>query len=641
MTLPWLPVVLVDVLGSASALILAAACVFSARRLVARRPADSFLHYLYFLTLAIAIFACSRSVGHLVKQGLLHAGLADLWRQIAPFSGAANTATFIMIFGFSLYFDRQRRLKHEIDRAGHDLAAARAARAQAEETELRLRTIFDAMEDVVYVVDREARLVFCNRRLEALLPEIEVGHLCPGAKDGYFLPASTARLDPVTIGERPLGQELHIGESLFSLVRIGLFWGDGRPVTLFVGRDTTAERHLEEQLRHAQKMEAVGTLAGGIAHDINNALTPIIGYAEIGLLKFGSDPEAAKYFSDISSSASRAAKLISGILAFSRRQVIQKTNTDLNRLLRSLMAMLQNIVEEDIELRLQLADNLPSLAVDQGQIEQVLTNCIVNARDAMPEGGLLLIESRTEPDCDTLCQGCGEVASGPHVVLSITDTGIGMDEKTLTRIFEPYFTTKPRGKGTGLGLAMSHGIVHQHGGHITFVSEPGKGTTCRIYLPVRGGDERNAPESAAAETVPVVKEQPGRDRLLLVAEDNQAVRQLVRDCLTTYGFRVEEAENGGAALERFLELGGRLDLLVTDVIMPDMDGRQLAERLRRQQADLPVLFMSGYSGEVVARKGVLEDGVEFIGKPFSPAALLEKVERALAAGTAPEDGAVP
>ena len=385
--------------------------------------------------------------------------------------------------------------------------------------------------------------------------------------------------------------------------------------TMGVIADITQRKRLEELLRESQKMEAVGRLAGGIAHDFNNLLTVIAGRGELVLSKLTPGDSRRQDIQLIQTTAQRAAALTGQLLAFSRRQVLQPMVIDLHAVIGNVVPMLRRLIGEDIEIQ-TVADATGRVKVDPGQIEQVLVNLAVNARDAMPDGGRLVIATA---DADL-----GEGLPGPCVVLSVADTGIGMNDETRLRIFEPFFTTKPQGKGTGLGLSMVYGIVQQHGGTITVDSAPGQGATFRIYLP--------RVDEAAAEggiiSVPVSDSDRGSETILLV-EDEPHVRELVAEVLQDSGYTVLAAPGPVAALELSDRHPGPIHLLLTDVVMPEMSGPELCQRLTGLRPRMRVLYMSGYTDEALGRRGVLEPGTFLLQKPFRLDALAQKVRETL------------
>jgi PAS domain S-box-containing protein len=387
--------------------------------------------------------------------------------------------------------------------------------------------------------------------------------------------------------------------------------------------EVTERKRLEQQLRQAQKMEAVGRLAGGVAHDFNNMLTIISGYSGL-LLEHPSTVEPLRGYADeIRNASGRAASLTRQLLAFSRQQVLAPRVLELNAVVANIEKMLKRLIGEDIELVTVLGENLWPIKADPGQLEQVLLNLAVNARDAMPSGGVLSVATANVEMDSVAAQALFPLKPGPYVLMTFSDTGIGMDAQTQAHIFEPFFTTKETGKGTGLGLAMVYGIVKQSGGYIWVYSEVGKGATFKIYLP-RSEDELDGSGPGRSR----VEAQHGTETLLLV-EDEDAVRSLVRNVLREKGYRVLEASGGEEALE-FSELyAGRIDLLVTDVVMPQMNGRELARRLLNVRPQIKVLYISGYTENAVWFQNGLDSSGAFLQKPFSPEALARKVREVL------------
>jgi signal transduction histidine kinase/ActR/RegA family two-component response regulator len=379
----------------------------------------------------------------------------------------------------------------------------------------------------------------------------------------------------------------------------------------------------EEQLRQSQKMEAIGQLAGGVAHDFNNLLTAINGYSELCLKRLSPSDPLHRHIEQIRKSGERAASLTRQLLAFSRKQILQPKIIDLNQIVVDMNKMLHRLIGEDIDLLMGLAADLGKVKADPNQIEQVLLNLSINARDAMPKGGRLTIETSNVNLSEDFSRGHVAVSPGQYVMLAVSDNGCGMDAETQAHIFEPFFTTKEVGKGTGLGLATVYGIVKQSEGTIWLYSEVGRGTTFKIYLPCA---ER--PVKVVEVEADNLELSQGTETVLLV-EDEEIVREMATEILRDSGYHVLEAKHGHEALTLGRQHSGDIHLMLTDVVMPQMSGRQLAEQLTPLRRDMKVLYMSGYTDDAIVHHGVLEEGTAFIGKPFTPSALTRKVREVL------------
>ncbi len=388
-------------------------------------------------------------------------------------------------------------------------------------------------------------------------------------------------------------------------------------------RDITTRKQLEAQLLQTQKMEAIGQLAGGIAHDFNNILVPMIGYAELGMMSLPPDSTLYTNLKHIHEAAQRGAALTGQILAFSRKQTLTMEPIDLNEVVAQFEKMLRRLIGENIELQLFLSPKLGLVKADRGQLEQILLNLAVNARDAMPNGGKLTLETANVQLDETYTEKHLEVQPGPYVMLTVSDTGHGMDVETQQRIFEPFFTTKPQGKGTGLGLSTVFGIVKQHGGHIWVYSESGRGTTFKIYLP-QAEDALQPVGTPTTEPLSVY----GTETVLVV-EDEAMVRNLVCETLEAHGYNVLEAQHPDDGLQLASAYENTIHLLLTDVIMPHMNGRELYQKMAAIRPGLKVLFMSGYTDNVIAHHGILDEEVNFLQKPFTVQSLTRKVRQVL------------
>jgi PAS domain S-box-containing protein len=405
--------------------------------------------------------------------------------------------------------------------------------------------------------------------------------------------------------------------------------GQHRVIRIYgAAQDNTTQKHLEQQLLQSQKMEAIGRLAGGVAHDFNNLLTVILGYGQVLKEQAHSEQPEWEHLDEILKAAERAAQLTNQLLAFSRRQILRPRSISLNTVVADLEKMLRRLIGEDIELLTSLDSDLGLACADPGQIEQVIMNLVVNARDAMPSGGKLTIETGNVELDDSYVRQHANVKSGSYVMLAVSDTGVGMDAQTIARIFEPFFTTKEMGKGTGLGLATVFGIVEQSEGNIWVYSEPGQGTSFKVYLPrLKQGskadpDRRPARSSAARGS-----------GTILVVEDENSVRALSRSILSRAGYTVLDTGDVDEALRLCEHHPGTISLLMIDVVLPKMSGPETAERALQLRPEMQVLYSSGYTDSAISRNAVLKQGAFFLEKPFTPDALIQKVQQVLNAGT--------
>jgi len=499
--------------------------------------------------------------------------------------------------------------------------------------EQRYRALLDNARDAISVLTPGGVVLEANRAWERLLgvPREHalgrnVADFAPDPKSGLQSEYDKAVAQrggsvPPSLIRRPDGTEIQV-ELSRTAVEIA-----GEKFILSIGRDVTDRLRLEEQFRQAQKMEAIGSLAGGIAHDFNNLLSVILSYTELALGDLKPGNPLREDLEQVKRAGERSCDLTRQLLAFSRQQLLQPQILDLNAILAGMEKMLRRLLGEAVQLSLLTFTNIGRVYVDRGQIEQVVMNLAVNARDAMPSGGKLSIETgNVDLDAVYAAQHHG-LTPGPYVMLAVTDTGTGMDAATRARIFEPFFTTKEMGKGTGLGLATVFGIVTQSHGHIWVYSEPGKGTTFKIYFPRR--------DPVADDEVPAVAPttDPRGSETVLLVEDEDQVRALARRILGQNGYNVLEAQNGGEAFLICEQFEARIHLLVTDVVMPRMSGKQLAERLAVVRPDMRVLFMSGYTDNTIVHHGVLDAGVAFLQKPITPDAFLRKVREVLDASS--------
>ncbi|MGA2974817.1 MAG: response regulator [Spirochaetia bacterium] len=424
----------------------------------------------------------------------------------------------------------------------------------------------------------------------------------------------------------PAGIELACGAATYSAVFAPIL--EAGYLNIYA-MDITQQRTLEQQLLQSQKMDAIGRLAGGVAHDFNNILTAIIGYTDFLQGRLGTENPLCREVGQIRKAGQRAASLTQQLLAFSRRQIFKLQVLDLNGIVNGMQMMLQRLINESISFELHLDPSLGRVRADASQVEQILLNLVINASDAMPRGGKLLIETSNVELDENYTHMHIDVKPGPHVQLVVSDTGTGMDEETRQHLFEPFFTTKERGKGTGLGLSMVFGIVKQSGGNIWVYSEPGRGTAFKIYFPRVFESLEEAPKE------PTTDEVPRGSETVLVVEDEGMIREIINLTLVEHGFTVLPAQDGEEAFRICEEHTGPIHLLLCDVILPKMSGRDVVKRLTSRRPDMRVLYMSGYTANAIVHHGVLEPGIAFLQKPFSPAALLAKVREVLSAESPP------
>jgi two-component system, cell cycle sensor histidine kinase and response regulator CckA len=511
-----------------------------------------------------------------------------------------------------------------------DITERKRAEQEHKKSEERYREVVENAHDMIYVRDLEGNYISINQASERITgyprEELLKMNFLQMVAPEYLEQARRMSARKLA-GEEAKAYDLEMvakdGRRIAVEVNTRVMFQDGIAVGIQgIARDVTERKHLEAQLRQSQKMEAVGQLAGGIAHDFNNLLTAITGYSELTMRTLQSADPLCQNLEEIKRAGDRAAALTRQLLAFSRKQVLQPKVLNLNTVVADLEKMLRRLIGENIDLKTGLGSELWRIKADPGQIEQVIVNLAVNARDAMIRGGKLTIQTRNVLLEEDYATHQLTIIPGAYVMLTISDTGMGMDATTQARIFEPFFTTKEAGRGTGLGLSTVYGIIEQSGGAIRVYSEIGQGTTFKIYLP--RVEEAQMPEQAIKNT-----ETPKGAETILLIEDEELVRNLTRKVLESHNYKVLEAPDGGAALLVSDIHTGSIDLLLTDVIMPGISGPEAAARLKRLRPKMKVLYMSGYMDNTIVQQGVVEDGVNLIRKPFSPGGLLQQVREAL------------
>jgi len=534
-----------------------------------------------------------------------------------------------------LFLKEERSLIDAIaERLGHILDRIKG-KEELQRTNRFLDSIIENIPNMIFLKDaKELRFIRFNRAGEDLLGYSRDDLL--GKNDYDLFPKEQAdwftekdqkvlrEMDVIDIEEEPV-RTRHKGERTLHTKKVPILNVEGEPEYLLgISEDITERKKLEAQFQQAQKMEAVGRLAGGVAHDFNNLLMTIMGNADLMLMGLAEDDPFREKLEQIGQNGKRAARLTRQLLAFSRKQILQPVALDLNELIKGFVKMLERLIGEDVELETVLVSGLRLVKADPGQVEQIIMNLVINARDAMPGGGKVIIETaNADLDEDYVRAHDVSLQPGPYVMLAVSDTGTGMDEETRSNIFEPFFTTKEVGKGTGLGLSTVYGIVKQSGGYIWVYSEPGQGTTFKIYLP-----------AVVGETVQRKKEQPPADDLtgsetILVVEDDDALRNLGREILERQGYRVLDAGNGIEALRISEAHRGQIHLMITDVVMPKMGGKKVADRSQPLYPQMKVIYMSGYTDNSIAHHGILAPGLNFLQKPFSPEVLARKVREVL------------
>ncbi|HKN33309.1 MAG TPA: PAS domain S-box protein [Terriglobales bacterium] len=523
----------------------------------------------------------------------------------------------------------RKRTEEELRRAHQELE--RRTDQQLREYQNRLALIVDSSEDAILGKDLDGFITHWNKGAERIY----------GYTSDEMVGKPISLLVPKDQPDEILGimQKIRRGESVehYESVRVTK---DGRHLQMSISvspirdsagkivgastiaRNMTAQKRAEDQLRQAQKMEAIGRLAGGVAHDFNNILGIITACGE--LLRDRVEPKAEPYIQNIKTAAERGASLTRQLLAFSRKQVVQPKVLDLNERLKETSKLLRPLMGDDVEIVINPQSSSALVEIDPGQLDQILLNLAVNARDAMPRGGKLILETAAMDFDEAFGAQHPPIAAGKYALLAVSDTGIGMDAATISRIFEPFFTTKELGKGTGLGLATVYGIVRQSGGYIWVYSEPGRGTTFKMYLP-SAEDKIGAEADSEAEAV--LPKRHGT--AILLVEDDELMRSLTKQMLEEHGYTVLEARDGKTALDILASNHAAIDLMLTDVVMRGISGPELSVRLRNSHPDVKLVYMSGYTGELIAEHDVLQPGITLLEKPFTRAALLTTIHTVL------------
>lgn len=559
----------------------------------------------------------------LMRNGVDNAGI---WRHIRKDGSIIE----VEITSHALLFDQRRAemvLAHDVTERRLAEASLAASAANFRRLSQEFHGLLDAIPDSLMLLNRDLKVLWVNRAAAENIgdnPEALAGRLCYGLWYGRTSPCEPCPiLESFATGKRRSETITRPDGRIWDIRTVPLTDEQGIITNVIeLKRDITEHRQIEEQFRHSQKLEGIGQLAGGIAHDFNNVLTAVVGFAGLLQMQMDKSDPLIHYADEIMAAGQRGAALTQQILALSRKQVLNMKPANLNEIIRDLEKMLQRLLREDISIKLNLFSKDLLIFADASQIDQVLINLATNARDAMPEGGKLSIA--TEPfvmDRDYV-EMCGYGSPGEYALITISDTGCGMDPDTKSRIFEPFFTTKEVGRGTGLGLAVVHGIVKQHNGYIDIYSEVGKGTIFKIYLPLT--------EHASYETHEKHDNQiRGGTETVLIAEDDAALRALSRSVLSHYGYNVIDAVDGEDAVLKFDRNKDSIELVILDGIMPNMNGREAFDEIRKLCPDMKAIFMSGYAKDIFTYDGIPDRAAVFIQKPVTPNSLLRKVREAL------------
>lgn len=510
------------------------------------------------------------------------------------------------------------QLSAEFNKMSH---AVRDREQRLLKSQRKIRELFERVEHALFRLDPDFRIMEGNRKFE---------ELCAGG-DNFLEFVPRQERDPVARAAssgKLVGVEIEIRDRAVArhTIVLSLYpeYGPGDQIAGFDGHfvDITEKKKMEDALHQNQKLESLGLLAGGVAHDFNNILTVILGYSEVCLMGLPEDHALQSRIKVIADSARRASNLTRQLLAFSRKQVMEMCVFNLNNLINNMTKMLGRLIGENIPIQLNLREDIENIKADPGQVEQIIMNLAVNARDAMPDGGTLVLETDSMVLDEDYCRHHADVTAGSYVMLCVTDTGHGLSPEVKEKIFDPFFTTKAKGEGTGLGLSTVYGIMKQLKGHIFVYSEPGHGTTFKIYFPA----VKAAVDEMAAR--PDIDMANGSETILVV-DDEHSIPAMVADILEPLGYTVIKAGCGEEAVAMSKTFGGKIDLLLTDVIMPGMSCRELAETMEKMQPGLKVLFMSGYTDNIIARQGVLEPDILFINKPLVPSMLARKIREIL------------
>lgn len=488
------------------------------------------------------------------------------------------------------------------------------------------KTFLNSIPDNIYLIDLDFKILWVNKRIETLFDvktEEIIGKRCFEVFYNSDQPCIICAAQRVTISKMiEYDEKKDKDGKIWDIRAVPILNRDNEIINIIViARDITEERITLEQLIHAQRMEDIGILAGGIAHDFRNMLTPVLGFAQLIKLAVAEHSPIYTYAENIIAAAEKASQLAQGLLAFSRKQILDMKPILIDNLILNFSSLISRIIGEDIELKLNLKAEGKVIMGDPGQIQQVLMNLSTNARDAMPKGGVLKISTEVIQIHENFIKVHGFGTPGKYIIITFSDTGVGMDEYTKSKIFEPFFTTKPIGKGTGLGLSVVYGIIKQHKGYINVYSELGKGTTFRIYLPII----EESVETQQKEWSLDLTHLRGEGETILLIEDEFNVRNYIKTVLQEFNYSVIEAANGQEGIEKYLENKDKIKLIILDVIMPVKNGKETIEEIKRINPDIRYVFISGYTSDILSERGLIDEKIEYLTKPISPTNLLQKI----------------
>lgn len=488
------------------------------------------------------------------------------------------------------------------------------------------KTFLNSIPDNIYLIDLDFKILWVNKRIETLFDvktEEIIGKRCFEVFYNSDQPCIICAAQRVTISKMiEYDEKKDKDGKIWDIRAVPILNRDNEIINIIViARDITEERITLEQLIHAQRMEDIGILAGGIAHDFRNMLTPVLGFAQLIKLAVAEHSPIYTYAENIIAAAEKASQLAQGLLAFSRKQILDMKPILIDNLILNFSSLISRIIGEDIELKLNLKAEGKVIMGDPGQIQQVLMNLSTNARDAMPKGGVLKISTEVIQIDENFIKVHGFGTPGKYIIITLSDTGVGMDEYTKSKIFEPFFTTKPIGKGTGLGLSVVYGIIKQHKGYINVYSELGKGTTFRIYLPII----EESVETQQKECSLDLTHLRGEGETILLIEDEFNVRNYIKTVLQEFNYSVIEAANGQEGIEKYLENKDKIKLIILDVIMPVKNGKETIEEIKRINPDIRYIFISGYTSDILSERGLIDEKIEYLTKPISPTNLLQKI----------------